>query len=55
MTPPSSAIGKFMFGPVKPESEHISFSDSVLNTPMKRERLGFEYEHLMDMNMAHHG
>ncbi|KAH7186617.1 hypothetical protein DER44DRAFT_858770 [Fusarium oxysporum] len=55
LTPPSSAMGKFMFGPVKPESERISFSDSLPNTPMKREQLGFEYEHMMDMNMAHHG
>ncbi|CZR35546.1 uncharacterized protein FPRO_00331 [Fusarium proliferatum ET1] len=55
LTPPSSAMGKFMFGPVKPEPEHISFSDSLPNTPMKREQLGFEYEHMMDMNMAHHG
>lgn len=55
LTPPSSAMGKFMFGPVKPEPEHISFSDSLPNTPMKREQLGFEYEHMMDMNVAHHG
>ncbi|KAG5817242.1 hypothetical protein H9Q74_001928 [Fusarium xylarioides] len=55
LTPPSSAMGKFMFSPVKPEPEHISFSDSLPNTPMKREQLGFEYEHMMDMNMAHHG
>ncbi|KAG7402604.1 C2H2 type master regulator of conidiophore development brlA [Fusarium oxysporum f. sp. rapae] len=55
MTPPSSAVNKFMLGPVKPEPEHISFSDSLPNTPIKREQLGFEYEHIMDMNMAHHG
>ncbi|KAK7570310.1 hypothetical protein V3481_019491 [Fusarium oxysporum f. sp. vasinfectum] len=54
LAPPSSAMGKSMFGPVKPESEHILFSDSLPNTPMKREQLNFEYEHMMDMNMAHH-
>ncbi|PCD21301.1 hypothetical protein AU210_016267 [Fusarium oxysporum f. sp. radicis-cucumerinum] len=42
-------------GPFKPEPEHISFSDSLPNTPMKREQPGFAYEHLMDMNMAYHG
>ncbi|EXK79709.1 hypothetical protein FOQG_15734 [Fusarium oxysporum f. sp. raphani 54005] len=46
---------EFTFGPVKPEPEHISFSDSLPNTPMKREQLGFESEHMIDMNMAHHG
>ncbi|ENH65204.1 Regulatory protein brlA [Fusarium oxysporum f. sp. cubense race 1] len=55
MSPPASAMNKFMLGPVKSEPHHISFSDSLPNTPMKRERLGFEYEHIMDMNMAHHG
>ncbi|KAG7403583.1 C2H2 type master regulator of conidiophore development brlA [Fusarium oxysporum f. sp. rapae] len=55
LAPPSSAMGKFMFGPVKPEPEHISFSESLPNTPMKREQLGFEYEHMVDMNMSHHG
>ncbi|PCD21383.1 hypothetical protein AU210_016348 [Fusarium oxysporum f. sp. radicis-cucumerinum] len=50
LTPPSSAMG-----PVKTEPEHISFLDSLPNTPMKREQPGFEYEHMMDMNMAHHG
>ncbi|KAG7424499.1 C2H2 type master regulator of conidiophore development brlA [Fusarium oxysporum f. sp. raphani] len=55
LTPPPSAMRKFMFGPVKPESENASFSDSIPNTPMKREQLGFECEHMMDMNIAHHG
>ncbi|KAF5723178.1 hypothetical protein FMUND_2112 [Fusarium mundagurra] len=55
LAPPSSTMGKFMFGPVKLEPEHISISDSLPNTPMKREQLGFEYENIMDMNMAHHG
>ncbi|KAF5696191.1 zinc finger protein odd-paired-like (opl) [Fusarium globosum] len=55
LTPPSSAMGKFMVGPVKPEPEHILFYDSLPNTPMKREQLCFEYEHMMDINMAHHG
>ncbi|KAJ4261612.1 hypothetical protein NW762_007044 [Fusarium torreyae] len=55
LTPPSSAMGKFMFGPIKSESEHLPFSDTLPNTPMKREQLGFEYEHMLDMNMAQHG
>ncbi|KAL4727281.1 hypothetical protein ACLX1H_006187 [Fusarium chlamydosporum] len=55
LTPPSSAMGKYMFGPIKSEPEHMSFSDALPNTPMKREQLGFEYDHMMDMNMAHHG
>ncbi|KAI3573402.1 hypothetical protein IWW34DRAFT_823785 [Fusarium oxysporum f. sp. albedinis] len=55
LIPPSSAMGKFMFGPGNAEPEHISFSDSPPNTPMKREQLGFEYENMMEMNMAHQG
>ncbi|CEI65391.1 C2H2 type master regulator of conidiophore development brlA [Fusarium venenatum] len=55
LTPPSSAMGKYMPGPIKSEPEHMSFSDTLPNTPMKREGLGFEYDHMMDMNMAHHG
>ncbi|KAF5250819.1 hypothetical protein FANTH_4010 [Fusarium anthophilum] len=55
LTPPSSAKGKFMFGPVQPEPEHISFSDSLPNIPTKRERLGLEYKHITDMNMVDHG
>ncbi|EGU71829.1 hypothetical protein FOXB_17662, partial [Fusarium oxysporum f. sp. conglutinans Fo5176] len=55
LTPPSSTMGKSMLGPVKPEPEHISFSDSLPNTPMKQEQLSFEYEHTMEINMAHHG
>ncbi|KAG4281044.1 hypothetical protein FPRO04_13451 [Fusarium proliferatum] len=55
LTPPSSAMDKLTFGPIELEPEHISFSDSLPNTPIKREQLGFEYEHMMDMNMAHHG
>ncbi|KAK2471235.1 hypothetical protein H9L39_17466 [Fusarium oxysporum f. sp. albedinis] len=55
LTPPSSAMGKSMLGPVKPEPERISFSDSLPNTPMKQEQLSFEYEHTMEINMAHHG
>jgi hypothetical protein len=55
LTPPSSVMSKYMFGTIKPEPEHISFSDSLPNTPMKREQIGFEYEHMIDMNMAHHG
>jgi hypothetical protein len=55
LTPPLSAMDKFMFGPVKPEPEHISFSDSLPSTPIKREQLGLEYEHMMDTDMANHG
>ncbi|CZR49744.1 uncharacterized protein FPRO_14779 [Fusarium proliferatum ET1] len=55
MTPPSSAIGKFMFEPLKPDPECISFSDFLPNTPMSQEQLDFKSEPIMDMNMAHHG
>jgi hypothetical protein len=55
LTPPSSAMGKYMFHPIKTEQEHMPYSDTLPNTPMKRESLGFEYEQIMDMNMAHHG
>ncbi|RYC79416.1 C2H2 type master regulator of conidiophore development brlA [Fusarium oxysporum f. sp. narcissi] len=55
LTPPSSAMGKSMLGPVKPGPEHISFSYSLPNTPMKQEQLSFEYEHMMEINMANHG
>ncbi|KAF4993026.1 hypothetical protein FGRMN_6762 [Fusarium graminum] len=55
LTPPSSAMGKYMFHPIKTEQEHMSYSGTLPNTPMKRESLGFEYEHMMDMNMAQHG
>ncbi|KAG4277075.1 hypothetical protein FPRO04_14188 [Fusarium proliferatum] len=55
LTSPSSAIDKLMFGPIEPEPEYISFSDSLPIPPMRREQLGFEYEHMVDMNMAHHG
>ncbi|RYC79519.1 C2H2 type master regulator of conidiophore development brlA [Fusarium oxysporum f. sp. narcissi] len=55
LTPPPSAMGKFMFGPVKPELEHASFFDSLPSTPMNQEQLGFECEHMMDMNMAQNG
>ncbi|KAF5973459.1 zinc finger protein odd-paired-like (opl) [Fusarium bulbicola] len=51
----SSAMGKFMFGPIKPDPEHISFSDSLPNTPMKQEQLGFECMHMIDVNVAQHG
>ena len=54
LTPPS--MGKYMYGPVKTEPEHMSF-EGLPNTPMKREGMGFDYEHMLDMNMAqhHHG
>jgi hypothetical protein len=48
-------MGKYMFHPIKTEQEHMPYSDTLPNTPMKRESLGFEYEQIMDMNMAHHG
>ncbi|KAF4466657.1 zinc finger odd-paired-like (opl) [Fusarium albosuccineum] len=54
LTPPSSAMGKFLF-PVKTEPEQMPFSDALPNTPMKRENMGFDYEPMLDMNMAHHG
>ncbi|EXL65853.1 hypothetical protein FOPG_17940 [Fusarium oxysporum f. sp. conglutinans race 2 54008] len=55
LTLSSSAMGKFMFGLVKTEPEHMSFRDTLPNTPMKREQLGFEYKYVMDMNMTRHG
>ncbi|KAF5236501.1 hypothetical protein FANTH_11242, partial [Fusarium anthophilum] len=55
LTSPLSAMGSSIFGSVKPEPEHISFSDSLPSTPVERDQLDFEYEHLMEMSMAHHG
>ncbi|EWZ77813.1 hypothetical protein FOXG_17124 [Fusarium oxysporum f. sp. lycopersici 4287] len=55
LTLSSSAMGKFMFSLVKNEPEHMSFHDTLPNTPMKREKLDFEYKYMMDMNMTPHG
>lgn len=52
MTP---SMGKYIFGPVKSEPEHMAFPDHLPNTPMKREGMGFDYENMLEMNMAHHG
>ncbi|CAM1510484.1 Fc.00g008190.m01.CDS01 [Cosmosporella sp. VM-42] len=51
MTP--SSMGKYIFGPVKTEPEQLSF-DGLPDTPMKREGMGFEYDHMLEMNMGHH-
>ncbi|KAI3570795.1 hypothetical protein IWW34DRAFT_796357 [Fusarium oxysporum f. sp. albedinis] len=55
LTPSSSAMGKFIFGLVKTEPEIMPFHDTLPNTPMKREKLGFEYKNMMDMNMTPYG
>ncbi|KAM6538396.1 hypothetical protein FALCPG4_000273 [Fusarium falciforme] len=55
LTPPSSSMGKFLFGPVKSEPEQMPFSDGLPNTPIKREHIGFDYEQMLEMNMAHQG
>ncbi|KAF4455911.1 hypothetical protein F53441_1848 [Fusarium austroafricanum] len=49
LTPPTSAMGKFMFGPIGAEEDHMSFSDPLPEALMKREQLGSEYEHRVDM------
>jgi hypothetical protein len=51
LTPPSTMGGKFMFGPVvKTEPDQMPYPDTLPNTPMKRESVGFDY---MEMNMPH--
>lgn len=55
MTPPSSAVSQYFFGgPVKSELD-MSFHEGLPNTPMKREHMSFDYENLMEMNLAHSG
>ncbi|KPM45593.1 hypothetical protein AK830_g869 [Neonectria ditissima] len=54
LTPPST-LSKCIFGPIKTEPDHMPFPEGLPNTPMKRENMGFDYEHIMDMNVAHHG
>ncbi|KAK7423878.1 hypothetical protein QQX98_000749 [Neonectria punicea] len=53
LTPPST-LSKCIFGPVKTEPDQMPFPDGLPNTPMKREGMGFDYEHMIEMNMAHH-
>ncbi|KAI3571078.1 hypothetical protein IWW34DRAFT_899499 [Fusarium oxysporum f. sp. albedinis] len=55
LTLSSSAMDNFMFGLVKTEPEHMAFRNALPNIPMKREKLGFEYKYMMDMNMTLHG
>ncbi|KAL7755563.1 hypothetical protein ACKRZS_005377 [Fusarium odoratissimum] len=55
LTLSSSAMGKFMFGLVKTEPEHISFRDTLSNTPMEREQLDIEHKYMVDMNITPHG
>lgn len=55
LTPPSSSVGKYFFAPVKSEHEQVPFSESLPNTPVKKmENMNFDYEHMLEMNMAHH-
>lgn len=49
------SMGKYIFGPMKAEPHHIAFSDDLPNTPIKREVMTFDYENMVEMNMAHHG
>ncbi|KAM5528284.1 hypothetical protein FOXYSP1_19553 [Fusarium oxysporum f. sp. phaseoli] len=55
LTPSSSAMGKFMFGRVQTESEHMPFRDTLPNTPMKQEKRDVEYTYMIDMNMTPYG
>lgn len=55
MTPPSSAVSQYFFGgPAKPEID-MSFHETIPNTPLKREHMSYDYEHMVEMNMAHSG
>ena len=42
-----------MFGPIKQEPERVCFStESIPSTPMKKLEGGFDYDQLLEMNMA---
>ncbi|KAH7133359.1 hypothetical protein B0J13DRAFT_99900 [Dactylonectria estremocensis] len=51
LTPPAT-MGKFMFGPIKTELDQMPYSEGLPGTPMKREPLGFDYEQMLELNMA---
>lgn len=56
LTPPSTATSKYMFGPVpiKSEAEQMPFQEMLPMTPVKKlEGMATEYDHMMEMNMAH--
>lgn len=54
LTSPSGHMSKYMFGPVKAEPEHMSFSEAMPTTPMKKmEGMATpDYDHMLHMNMA---
>ena len=54
LTPPSNNMSKYMFGAVKPEPEHMPFSNSLPSTPMKKidGMATPDYDHMLEMNMA---
>lgn len=51
LTPPAT-MSKFMFGPVKIEPDHMSFPEVLPGTPMKREPMPFDYDQMLEINMA---
>ncbi|KAI7763278.1 hypothetical protein LZL87_014207 [Fusarium oxysporum] len=55
LTLSSSVISKFIFGLIKTKPEHISFRNTLSNTPMEREQLSIEHKYMVDMNMTPHG
>lgn len=56
LTPPSTAVPKYMFGqPVKAEAEHLGFPDVLPSTPIKRmDSISSEYEAMLGMGMQSH-
>ncbi|KAL3959718.1 hypothetical protein ACCO45_004835 [Purpureocillium lilacinum] len=54
LTSPSHSMSKYMFGPVKSEPEHISFSNGMPTTPIKKMdgMATPDYDHMLEMNMA---
>ncbi|KAF7551532.1 hypothetical protein G7Z17_g4937 [Cylindrodendrum hubeiense] len=51
LTPPAT-MSKFMFGPVKTEPDQMPFPEGLPGTPLKREAMGFDYDQMIEMNMA---
>ena len=57
ITPTSAqaTMPKYMFGPVKTESEAMSFNNHLPTTPMKKmQGIPSDYEHMLDMSMVTH-
>lgn len=52
MTPPSTAVPKYMFGTVKTEPEHMGFPEILPTTPIKRmDSISSEYDVMLNMSL----